>query len=339
MKILIAALLPSVVTASLEVFGPSLISGSSIPAGLDANSRQLVANAQQHPNATRGVDFKPFKSLVPSEALSIGNFEFTWRINVSDFAAPNATQDLSSGGSLNTEDTHIVTTSYDFHWPGSEFSSTAARFCFTVADVTGLPANVTDAYTEGDIYLTSCVSALGQACVDAIVAGGKFVGNPADQFCQAPHVWTQIPECQSTLGSINSESHSFGLVAGSRGFSNNDSQTATAGFANGEGWFGFFSSPQNGSGSNEYYTAVNRLHIATVNTLLASDGNFRNGFKQQTQLLCMRVNATELSTDDTNGDDVTESTGYSLHQNSYWSSMIMGLAGAIFVVVANIFLP
>lgn len=66
-------------------------------------------------------------------------------------------------------------------------------------------------------------------------------------------------------------------------------------------------------------SCVSTLGQACVDALLAPEGTFDDGFTQNPQLLCMRVNATKLSTVDTNGDGVTltseavfESTGYSV---------------------------
>ncbi|KAI1122994.1 hypothetical protein F5Y10DRAFT_252869 [Nemania abortiva] len=342
---IITIFLLALAKAESQIYGPVDIDGASLPNDLNPSSLELVINAQQHPNATRGVVFKPFES----GTASIADLEWTWRINVSDFAAPNAEPDPVSGG-FQTTDTHIITTSYDFNWLGpqnssTELSGTAARFCLTVADsLTDLPANITNAYTENDTNSVSCVSTLGQACVDAILSSSRFTGDPINGYCRGPsQIWSGIPACQTTFGYTRMVSRYFDLVTSSRGFSNETSGITNA-FTNGGGWFGYFSSPQNGSGSNEYYTAVNRLHVVMVNPILAPQGDFERGYTQNPQLLCMRVNATKLATNDTNGDGVTwtseavleaESIGYSFRRVVGWDSLAIRLISLMFAVTIN----
>ncbi|KAI0968083.1 hypothetical protein F4678DRAFT_474917 [Xylaria arbuscula] len=352
MDVLIFTFLLALVTASAEGLGPLIIDGTSIPDELDTESLEIITNAQQHPNVTRAAFFKPLELAKNSVGYpTLGDLEWAWRINVSDFVPSDALADLTSYGSDETVDTHIVTTSYDFSWSSpenltSELNSSIASFCLTVAtSLTDLPANVTNAYTEQDTNSTSCVPALGQACVDAILATEKFEGDPVYGNCRAPsQLWSELPQCQNTLGYVYNVSHGFTLLTGSRGFSNRTSQNATADFKNGGGWFGYISSPVNGSGSNEYYTAINRLHIAMINPLLAYDGDFDSGFSQDPQLLCMRVNATMLPTKDTNGDGVTwtseavlESAGNSVQRTLDRSSLLLQLISLCFVVAVNLY--
>ncbi|KAI1295931.1 hypothetical protein F5Y03DRAFT_410373 [Xylaria venustula] len=311
MDVLIFVFLLAIVIASPEGNGPVTIDGASIPDDLDANSLGIITSAQQHPNATHGVIFRSLKFTKTSIGYStLGDLEqLVVGINVSDFPPSSALADLTSDGS-NTLDAHIVTTSYNFSWSSpenctSELNSSIASFCLTVAtSLIDLPANATNTSTEQDTNSASCVSALGQAGVDAILAIEKFEDDPVYGNCRSPSkLWSELPECQNTLGYTYNVSHSLDLLTGSREFSNRTSQNATADFKNGAGWFGYISSAVNSSGSNEYYTAMNRLHIAMVNPLLAYDGDFDGGFLQDAQLLCMRVNATTLPTKDTNGDD------------------------------------
>ncbi|KAF2967597.1 hypothetical protein GQX73_g5985 [Xylaria multiplex] len=336
----------ALVTANPGLYdGPLTIDGASIPDGLDTYSLNSAINAQQHPNASRGVTFKPFEfeEGSSSAASAFRDIEWAWRVNVSDFAAPNSTTG-------ETGDIHLVTTSYDFNWPDSdelstELNSSTTRFCLTMADLHDLPVNVTNAYTENDTNSTSCVSTLGQACVDAILKGGSFRGDAASRYCQGPsQVWSNIPECQDTLGYTSKVAHSFSLDTISRGFNNHTAQNATKVFINGGGWSGYFSSPQNSSGSNTYYTAMNRLHIVMINALRASSTGFEDGYSQGIQLFCMRVNATKLPTDDTNGDGVAwtsegvlESAASMAQRTLNWASLPMWLVGLVLAVAINTF--
>ncbi|RYC66093.1 hypothetical protein CHU98_g150 [Xylaria longipes] len=338
MNIFTVPFLLALVTANEGLYGgPFSIDGSSIPNGLNASSLNTVINAQQHPNATHEVIFKPFGSEggTSGSVSTLQDIEWAWRINVSDFTAPNST--------IETVDTHLVTTTYDFNWSGSDelstnLNSSTARFCLTMTDFHDLPVNITNTYTENDTNSTSCVSTLGQACVNAILKVGSFLGNAAYGNCQGPsQIWSSIPECQSTLGYTSMVSRYLSLYTISPGFGNH----TTKDFINGQGWYGHFSSPQNGSGSNEYYTAMNRLHIVMINALVASSTGFEGGYSEGPQLLCMRVNATKLPTKDTNGDGVTWTSEAVLESAASgtlnWTSLPMWLVGLIFAVSINTF--
>ncbi|KAI5924606.1 hypothetical protein F4810DRAFT_131875 [Camillea tinctor] len=85
------------------------ILGSSVPDRVNTYTLGLISNAEQNPNATLRVTFKPFESAASTPSLSsFRETEWTWRVNVSDFAAPNAE---ASGMII---DPHAVSTTYDF---------------------------------------------------------------------------------------------------------------------------------------------------------------------------------------------------------------------------------
>ncbi|KAI1826871.1 hypothetical protein F4861DRAFT_495488 [Xylaria intraflava] len=336
----------SLVAADPEIYRSGFIAGSSFPSGLDAYSKGIFTNAQQHPNATRGVTFEPFGSEGNTPNLKLGNIEWTWRINVSDFAAPNAIPDPTLG-TYPTVDPHIVTTSYDFTWSGpknwsTELQGLEDRFCLAVVDFTDLPVNVTNGFTESDTNSTSCVPALGQDCVNAILSASQSKQPFAGPSCNIDLNWSEFPECQNTLGYADKVTK-FSLSSFMPGFSEEIGKNITTDFINGRGWYGYVSPPQNGSGSSAYYTALNRLHIAAINPLLSAGV----GLTQGPELLCMRVNATALPTGDTNGDGVTltseavleppTSAGYSVHRNLDWTSVSMWLVSLMFAVAVNVY--
>lgn len=197
----------------------------------------------------------------------------------------------------------MVSTAYDFS--GSEdlsdqLNQTASGFCLSVVSWDDLPVNITNTFTTEDANDTSCIPVLGQACVDAILSNGSNFRGPA---CAGPKtLWSELPECQNTLGYVESTDQGFGTLSFSRGLGNN-SHNGTGAFGHGQGWFGAFSAAQNGSGSPAYYTAVNQLQIAMASAVLSlkNDGGYLEG----AELLCMRVNATRLPTKDTNDDGTT----------------------------------
>lgn len=253
-------------------------------------------------------------------------------VNISDSSAPNAP------GVDESVDAHIVTTTHDFTWPGSgnvptELDEPNSGLCLTVADSPNdWPVNVTNAYTEDDADNPSCAPVLGQPCVDAILSSSRrngFVG------CNGPSTsWFHLPECQSTLGYTRGMSTPVGTPVGTftqpYGFSNT-SRNATDDQKHGKGFspITLSSSPQDGSGSVEYYTILNRLHIMLFNPIIPSNGASESrgatGYTQGPALLCMRVNTTQLPTGDTDGDGVTwtseavlESIGSSVNRSAVW---------------------
>jgi hypothetical protein len=253
---------------------------------------------------------------------------------VSDIAAPNAI------ARSNIVDSHIVSTTYDFNWPDSngvisdQLNGTSSGFCLTVVDWTDLPVNLTNAYTEKDGNDTSCIPVLGQACVNAILSNGRnFRGPTCRSVPQKP--WSEFPECQSTLGYMATTPERFGTLSMSRGLGNNN-HNATSSSANGAGWFGSFSTPQNGSGSTTYYTAANQLQIAMVSAVLSFQNDTQ--YLAGSELLCMRVNATQLPTRDTDGDGTTwtseavmESMGNFVQPSAVWVWSVIA-AGHIFIL-------
>ncbi|KAI0539519.1 hypothetical protein GGR58DRAFT_464592 [Xylaria digitata] len=329
MDLFILTCLLGVANAESVVYGPKGVAGSALDSNLDTYSLGLVTNAQQHPNVTRGVAFKPFELAAASHPNSaLADLEWTWRINVTDFAAPNA---IDYNGNSEFVDPHIVSTSYDFNWSGpqnlsAQLNGTATRLCLTVADYTELPANVTDAYTEEDTGSTSCVSTLGQACVDAILASGEYTGNGTER-CKSPGLfWDTIPECRSTFGYASAESGSLTMVS----FSLNGSLTS------GDGWWGQFSATQNGSASPQYYSSSNLLYVALFNPLLAVEGSLEDGFTQGPQLLCMRVNTTDsdsVDTTDPGNGDTTDPESAGSRSILNWTALAMCLVNLIFVII------
>jgi hypothetical protein len=209
-------------------------------------------------------------------------------------------------------------------------NQTDAGFCLSIVDWTDAPVNLTNAYTEEDGNGT-CVPVLGQACVDTILSSGR---NFRGSSCHVPEEdWSKLPECQNTIGSMGTPRESIETLSLS-GTLFNSSRNATGGFKDGEGWFGTFTGPQNGSGSAAYYTAANLLQIAMFTAVFSLQGD--EVYVQGSELLCMRVNATQLPTRDPNGDGTTwiseavmENLGISLQPSAIW---------ALFMIIVNVFL-
>ncbi|KAI1399871.1 hypothetical protein F4819DRAFT_463742 [Hypoxylon fuscum] len=338
MKLLSLFIFPVLLKAEKYKYGLLEIPGGSIPPGLDAYTSQLITNAQQHPNVTRGIQFYPFGAEGSVSAIPAPkDVQWTWRVNVSDFSAPNA------DGWDPAKDPHVVTSTYDFTWPGGGNLSAAlgvpnAGICVTVADSPlDWPVNVTNTYTEDDTDSNSCAGTLGQACVDAILDEERNSGHLLGDCRLPPESWFALPQCQDTLG-YASVSYGFaGIASRGLGFLNSSSN-ATRAREDGEAWFGTLSAPQYGSGSAEYYTVANRLHIAVINPILPTEGPVEGGFSQGPQLMCMRVNATKLPVGDPNGDGITwtseavlESGGSPVKLDWVWVLFTVALASLAFV--------
>ncbi|KAK9413409.1 hypothetical protein SUNI508_02608 [Seiridium unicorne] len=288
-----------------ENYGPRDIETASLPNTVNSYTSKVVRNAQQNPNITSPVPFKPFPpSSNPDPNQSLEDVKWTWRVNISDLAAPHTQSKYA------TVDSHLVTTTYDFTWSGGGNFSTisgahyGSGFCLTIwTPMDDMPVNVTNTFTTYDAGNTSCVPALGQACVDAIIDGRAPRGG--DPFrCDAPvKSWSDIPECRDTMGYAKDVSQYSGTNTFGIGWFNDTNRNATMDWQEGQSFYESDTAPQNGSGSAAYYTAMNRLHIVLVDPILPSNAS---GFYSQTpQALCMRVNTTQLPTKDPNGDGIT----------------------------------
>ncbi|KAI0178838.1 hypothetical protein GGR52DRAFT_276428 [Hypoxylon sp. FL1284] len=319
-------------------YGLDIIGGSTLEDNRNADKDilDISRNAQQNPNATRGVAFKPFDKIdLTNTGLASGDVEWTWRVNVSEFADPKAI------GIQPVADPHIVTTSYDFTWPGGgsldkALNDSMAGLCVTAMTLPSLPQNVSDKYNSDAANSASCAPVLGQACVDAILGqGATEAGQPLGR-CQGSSVsWFSFPECQDTLGYALSLTGSGTVETASFGFHNVESNK-THERSSGEGWFGRFSAAQNGSGSALYYNTTSLLQVAMVNPVLPIKGASNSTPPAQgAQLLCTRVNVTEATDDSENADDPDEdSAGSSVGEGAGWTVFMMSLVSFTFMVIA-----
>ncbi|KAI6081411.1 hypothetical protein F4821DRAFT_264968 [Hypoxylon rubiginosum] len=316
---LMAALLSSV---AAEQYGPTHIYTDSIP-DIEEAAQNVLRKANIDPTMTRSVRFKPFQQYwdqLPEDSPLRGA-EWTWRINVSNIAAPGA--EPEDGGIRATVDPHVVSTTFDFSWPGSgNFSSAFGGMwkplclsdlgsldpVYPSASWTDLPVNVTNGYTEDDTDSTSCVPALGQACVDAMLAarGGAIYAIPdgtGPGCLPGAKSWQDLPECASTFGYSASVGQPLSQSLNGLRLDNTSSANTSdprAEWTSGSGFYGWVSGPQNGSGSQAYYTATNQLRVLMINANLNGANN--SEVVGGPQLLCTRVNATKLPDVDGDGD-------------------------------------
>lgn len=292
-----------IIGTAAEVYGPRDNFG---PAGelVEGAARERVENAAQNPTLTRSVPFKPFDRY--SDSLSedslLRDTEWKWRVNISDMAAPDAENA--------PEDPHVAVTTYDFSWPGGANISTSldnaiGQLCLaTFRGVFDLPVNVTNAYAEKNTNSTSCEPVLGKDCINAILATPP----PDRGTCVVPDLvgWSDIPECAGSFGyavhSRPQESHTLLGIYNGIVFNASSGDDGESGPMSGVGFYANVTEPLEGSGSRIFSSNANRLHLLFISTQIPIQG--RTKPMDVVDLLCMRVNATELPDVDGDGDGV-----------------------------------
>ena len=162
---------------SLPTFGPSKPGPGTSPEAL-----VISEAAGRTPNATNSVSFTRTYNNAPET--------WTWRINITDIAAPNRISDLGSPSANFSQGQHFVNTQWQLQWPGDTqtFQAFLEQRNLTVsftALVSNKPTNITDKYgTGGD-----CGPVLGDECTSSIV---HAVQNKNPEFAS-------LAGCDSTL--------------------------------------------------------------------------------------------------------------------------------------------
>ncbi|KAL0932127.1 uncharacterized protein CTRU02_213080 [Colletotrichum truncatum] len=297
--------------AMASFYNSSLIAGgpyNSDPTFEESRSDEIYREAITNPKATRSIKFTPFSDI--SYPSNRGDREWTWRVNVTDFAFPPAINVTDiKGNPITIDSPHHVSTTYDFQWSGGgnisdALGTTTEPFCVTAPDIKVYPANVTDLYSEENADSTDCTPVLGEDCVRAILTKGNNLSFE-DKCNGIKSIWTSFPECSSTL-KYASEANlgrqlfgsygGFGLVTinivpdGTNARNTTAERNRTLGITSGEGFLGFHSGVIPGSNATErYLAAANRVQILMISHA------FRDASVGDTELLCMRVNTTRLS--------------------------------------------
>jgi hypothetical protein len=233
---------------------------------------------------------------------------------VSDFAAPNS-------GGLDDKpppsDPHVVSTTYDFSWSAGDTLTAldnATTVCFTDMIRADFPANVSNGFTESQGNNPSCEPVLGKACVDAVLANsGKVID---DGGCSAPPLgWWSLKECYDTLrySEMAGNRHNgmatfpFPVVNPVLNGTSNSTQRTRPSWTSGGMVYNRLSEPYPSTNNSEYLGAMNQLHILLMVTRVP--GQPGHGNIDLSQLLCMRVNASKLTTNaDRNNDGFTSTS-------------------------------
>lgn len=201
-------------------------------------------------------------------------------MNVSDFAAPNAKPEFvdEEPGFV---DPHVVTTSYDFTFPSSfalnsssVSNTTIYPFCIGHWSVFATPVNVSNTYTDKNTGSTDCAPALGSECVEAILKESR---QETKSSCSS-YAWWDLPECIDTIGYATSyKKGEGGTIIGTE---------LSSDYPSGESFYSATTAASNGTNTTPYEDAANALQVMMVNPRV--DNLWRP------QLLCMRVNTTQL---------------------------------------------
>ncbi|KAK1975904.1 hypothetical protein LZ30DRAFT_693255 [Colletotrichum cereale] len=275
---------------------PGSAFGSPLPPFFDNQTGEVFRKAVGTPNSTRSVKFRPFEDSGASNA-QLEQDEWTWRVNVTEFALPRLPANLSTAG-INIPSTFATT--YDLAWPtGGNISSalrgSSAPFCVTAFDYL-FPANVTGLFTADDANSTDCERILGEECMNALYYEGNNLD--ADQ-CVVP-AWGDIPACNATLGAAvradrAGRPFTFSLAtADANPASANNALNDAAPVQSGEGIWTFQGGVLGGPDAvRGYADASSRLQVFMFNTWL----NITNGRVSKPNVLCMRVNTRAVPTE------------------------------------------
>ncbi|KAI1809060.1 hypothetical protein GGS20DRAFT_573731 [Poronia punctata] len=295
----------------------------SWPPNADNITRDLIVNGRAHPNATRSVAFKPF-----AEVDELDEVEWTWRVNVSDFAVPNS---KGSDGLDILQDPHIVDTSYDFTWSGGRnlgafLKSTTDAFCIQNLDLLATPANISNTYTDDNTHSTDCTPMLGADCVDAVLHQAR--AQPGSRGCNAlPSLWSDLPECAGSFGYIVRQQDKNYTTQEINDLNSPNGSVLVDGKTFWSGRSGTF----NGSDTTKYEATTNQLQVMLVAPIILN--------VTRPQLVCMRVNTTHLdeSSDDGSGghDGDDEGAGSVARYQSGVGmivALVWGLLAALYVL-------
>ncbi|KAI0861017.1 hypothetical protein F4860DRAFT_524690 [Xylaria cubensis] len=257
----------------------------------------LIVYQDQNPNVSRSATFKPFQDawgeLGPDSVLR--NAEWTWRVNVSQFYAPYNGSDVAGPSDRQA----FVSQTYDFSWSAEGNISEAlggatGPLCVTQLGAwVDLPVNVTNGLTDG----TSCVPALGQACVNAILnKTPPPLGGEGGCNWGGYGIFDEIPECRDSFGRDRGSFGTFGA-----GFSLGN---ATSQINSGDTFWVNMSGPVLGNETWLYETVANQIQLLLFSVLLPTSTLPNNPTVPGKELLCLRANTTKLPDVDVNKDGV-----------------------------------
>ncbi|KAI8955781.1 hypothetical protein F4801DRAFT_599027 [Xylaria longipes] len=224
------------------------------------------------------------------------NAEWSWRVNLSQFYAPYN----GSGVAGPSDRQAFVSQTYDFSWSAEGNISEALDgatdpLCVTQLNAwADLPVNVTNGLTDGP----SCVPALGQAYVDAIL--NKTPPPSREDGCKwgwgGYGIFDEIPECRGSFGRNGALVSTFGA-----GFSLGNT---TNQINSGDTLWVNMSGPVLGNETWLYETVANQIQLLLFSVLLPTSTQPNASTTPGTELLYLRANSTKLPDVDVNKDGV-----------------------------------
>ncbi|RYC63969.1 hypothetical protein CHU98_g2216 [Xylaria longipes] len=219
-----------------------------------------------------------------------------FRVNVSQFYAPYN----GSGVAGPSDRQAFVSQTYDFSWSAEGNISEALDgatdpLCVTQLNAwADLPVNVTNGLTDGP----SCVPALGQAYVDAIL--NKTPPPSREDGCKwgwgGYGIFDEIPECRGSFGRNGALFSTFGA-----GFSLGNT---TNQINSGDTLWVNMSGPVLGNETWLYETVANQIQLLLFSVLLPTSTQPNASTTPGTELLYLRANSTKLPDVDVNKDGV-----------------------------------
>ncbi|KAF2964667.1 hypothetical protein GQX73_g8890 [Xylaria multiplex] len=286
--------------SSVHAFGEGPFQGwfQSVPdqiAGPLPVPSDLIVYQDQNPNVSRSATFNPFENtwaeLGPDSVLR--NAEWTWRVNVSQFYAP-----YNGSDAVPSDRQAFVSQTYDFSWStegniSEALDGATGPLCITQLNAwTDLPVNVTNGLTDG----TSCIPALGQACVDAIL--NKTPRPSIEEGCKWGDYgrFDEMPECRGSFGRDRGLFGTFGA-----GFSLGD---ATNQINSGDTFWVNMSGPVLGYETWLYETVANQIQLLLFSALLPTSTQSNTSTVPGMELLCLRANNAKLPDFDINKDGI-----------------------------------
>ncbi|CBX99621.1 hypothetical protein IAQ61_005125 [Plenodomus lingam] len=240
------ALLSISASAQAEGNGWGVIGVNKAGSGSDEAVR-VFEDAGYSPNASDVVTF--------TQNFNNTAEEWTWRINVSEIAVPDNSQDLGLERANFSEGLHVAHTQWQLVWPGEEDdllsfvksrSVDSARFSAFMATVY---SNITDRFEDSDDG--DCTPMLGERCVESI---RNRAVNGEDEMA-----WSNLEGCESTFDARD-QSTSRGIS-----FSMNADDEGLVEWPR-NGTLVFATSAAYGPGETAAYNqAIHALHILVMN--------------------------------------------------------------------------
>ncbi|KAM7186369.1 hypothetical protein V8F33_011842 [Rhypophila sp. PSN 637] len=283
------------------------------------------------PNETRPISFKPFP-----EDPDLGDSEWTWHVNITDVALPNAKITYPQAGD-GSPDSRGLVVSYDLVWPewgvlSDTLSRYAPHLCAAVPITVSRLPNVTNAWPEDNTESPDCAPVLGKACVDAILeTAAKSNDESMDIACRLGTSWDLLPECKDVLYEEARPVRDYGSRDGWIGSITRGIMPVESGETINGGLMNYVYDGKNTS--SLYESAVTMLHILLLHSTPPPKSNVS---AREPFLACMRVKTDKLpvrdDTENGNGEGEDQQQGGGGSAAPYGAQANLLAAGGAFIL-------